>query len=127
MSEFAPPKGQKCGNCICCEPDPAMLPVAESTCRSRMIDLCGTQDDPGCTPPAVMLSSWCGHWRGSAEVRCGGCKWYKQTECPRFRVVDGNATFKGKGTRGPVYASHHSGIECPMPQAFACERWEEKG
>jgi hypothetical protein len=110
MSEFAPPKGQKCGNCICCEPDPAMLPVAESTCRSRMIDLCGTQDDPGCTPPAVMLSSWCGHWRGSAEVRCGGCGHHHSYRCPRMR---------NSGEKLTVWGT------C-SDDAFACERWEEK-
>jgi hypothetical protein len=54
---------------------------------------------------------WCGSWRGSAEVRCGGCKWHLTSSCPRGSRVD------DLGQPGEFRGSYTN--------AFACERWEE--
>jgi len=100
---FKPPKGQSCANCLCYEPEPANT-------STKMIGRCYASLP---TREAFALC-WCGHWRGNAEVRCGGCKWLGHGRCPRTVAIE------PCGERGNV-----TEFAATTRVAFPCNRYEE--
>jgi hypothetical protein len=111
MSEFKPPKGpfpkgQSCANCQCWVEE-------KQEAKDERWGFCWgiPIDEEGDGNPYTLAYRWCGSWRGSAEVRCGGCKWHLTSSCPRGSRVD------DLGQPGEFRGSYTN--------AFACERWEE--
>ena len=102
---FKPPKGQSCANCACLDAHPEWKIGTDGYC---LIAPPAADEEE---PLMVLLQDWCGHWRGNASVRCGGCKHFQDMECPRE-------------TWGPPDSEEEP--FAVAPEAFACERYEEE-
>ena len=102
---FNPPHGKSCANCANIIPEGYVFSPAP-TDGSALDDACAAGPYLALCPKR----RHCGHWRGSADVRCGGCKWrvpIKESPCPRMRF--------------DAYRTHPTR---PVETAFACSRWE---
>ena len=98
---FTPPTGQACKNCRCFDPH-----GADAIGLSAEMGLC--QADR--RHEAMANDDWCWRWHGNADVRCGGCRWYNKSECPRTLVCPDDSPLDRY---------------TPFAEAFPCERYEE--
>jgi len=96
MTDFAPPRGQRCETCLCFDP------AVPESCFGF----------PSAPRPRVI--QWCGAWRPNRDTRCGACGWFRQGECPKTATIE--VIGEPRNTKYFVQ---------PCETAFACTRFEE--
>ena len=104
MTPFAPPRGQVCETCFFWQEWPA------PNDRGERVGACRAFPAPFNGRTEMSAGFYCGHWRGNASVRCGGCRWYNKSECPRTLVCPDDSPLDRY---------------TPFAEAFPCERYEE--